>query len=85
MDLQAFERFLFACARDEDFNSSRLVDEIAKRKSDDLLNRLLLRYYGIALARQQLLTLAQRFSFMDREPDTESWSAWTLLIRRKCC
>jgi hypothetical protein len=70
MDLQAFERFLFACARDEDFNSSRLVDEIAKRKSDDLLNRMLLRYYGIDLARQQLITLAQRFSFMDREPDT---------------
>jgi len=70
MDLQAFERFLFACARDEDFNPSRLVDEIAKRKSDDLLNRLLLRYVGVNLAQQQLITLAQRFSFMDREPDT---------------
>jgi mono/diheme cytochrome c family protein len=70
MDLQAFERFLFACSRDEDFNSSRLVDEIAKNKSDDLLNRILLRYVGVNLARQQLITLAQRFSFMDREPDT---------------
>jgi RoxA-like, cytochrome c-like/Cytochrome C oxidase, cbb3-type, subunit III len=70
MDLQAFERFLFACSRDEDFNGSRLVDEIAKRKGDDWLNRLLLRYYGVGVARQQLITLAQRFSFMDREPDT---------------
>ncbi len=70
MDLQAFERFLFACARDEDFNSSRLVDEITKRKSDDWLNRLIFRYYAIDLARQQLITLAQRFRFMDREPDT---------------
>jgi len=70
MDLQAFERFLFACSRDEDFNPSRWVDEIAKRKSEDLLNRLLLRYLGVDLARQQLITLAQRFSFMDREPDT---------------
>ena len=70
MDLQAFERFLFACARDEDFNSSRLVDEIAKRKSDDLLNRLLFRYLAVDLARQRLITLGQRFSFMDREPDT---------------
>src|SRR5271168_2199145 len=52
MDLQAFERFLFACARDEDFYSARLVDEIAKRKSDDLLNRLLFRYYAVDLARQ---------------------------------
>ena len=70
MDLQAFERFIFACARDEDFNSSRLVDEIAKRKGDDLLNRLIFRYLAVDLARQQLITLAQRFSFMDREPDT---------------
>jgi len=70
MNLEAFERFLFACSRDEDFNGARLVDEIAKRKTDDLLNRLLLRYLGVDLARQQLITLAQRFSFMDREPDT---------------
>ena len=70
LDLQAFERFLFACARDEDFYSSRLVDEMAERKSDDLLNRLIFRYYAVDLARQQLITLAQRFSFMDREPDT---------------
>lgn len=70
MDLQAFERFLFACARDEDFYSARLVDEIARRKSDDLLNRLIFRYYAVDIARQQLITLAQRFSFMDREPDT---------------
>ena len=70
MDLQAFERFLFACARDEDFYSSRLVDEIAKRKSDDFINRLLFRYVAVGLARQRLITLGQRFSFMDREPDT---------------
>ncbi len=69
MNLQAFERFLFACARDEDFNSTRLVDEIAQRKSDDWLNRLLFRYVAVDLARQRLITLAQRFSFMDREPD----------------
>ncbi len=69
MNLQAFERFLFACARDEDFNSTRLVDEIAQRKGDDWLNRLLFRYLAVDLARQRLITLAQRFSFMDREPD----------------
>ena len=70
MDLQGFERFLFAAARDEDFYSARIVDEIAKRKSDDLLNRLLFRYLAIDLARQRLITLGQRFSFMDREPNT---------------
>ena len=70
INLQAFERFLFACARDENFNSGRLVDEIAQRKSDDWLNRLLFRYVAVDLARQRMITLAQRFSFMDREPDT---------------
>ena len=70
MNLQAFERFLFACARDENFNAQRLTDEIAKRKSDDWLNRLLFRYVAIDIARQRLLTLADRFSFMNREPDT---------------
>ena len=70
MYLQSFERFLFACARDEDFNPQRLTDEIAHRKSDDWLNRALFRYVAINLARQRLTTLAQRFSFMDREPDT---------------
>lgn len=70
VDLQGFERFLFAAARDEDFYSTRLVDEIAKRKSDDMINRFLFRYYAVGVARQRLITLAQRFSFMDREPDT---------------
>jgi mono/diheme cytochrome c family protein len=70
MNLQAFERFLFACARDENFNPQRLTDEIAHRKSDDWLNRALFRYLAIDIARQRLITLAQRFQFMDREPDT---------------
>ena len=69
MNLQAFERFLFACARDEDFNPERLVDQIAYRKYDDWFNRLLFRLAAVNLARQRLLTLAHRFSFMDREPD----------------
>ena len=70
MNLQAFERFIFACARDEGFNSQRLVDEIAQRHGDDWLNRLLFRFIAVDLARQRLITLGQRFAFMDREPDT---------------
>ena len=70
MNLQAFERFLFACSRDENFNPQRLVDEIAQRKSDNWINRTIYRYLAIDIARQRLITLAQRFSFMEREPDT---------------
>ncbi|MFO1488053.1 MAG: cytochrome c [Verrucomicrobiota bacterium] len=70
MNLQMFERFLFACSRDENFHGGRIADELAQRKSDDFINRTLYRYLAIDLARQRLITLAQRFSFMDREPDT---------------
>ena len=69
MNLQAFERFIFACARDENFNAQRLVDEIAQRQGDDWLNRLLFRFVAVDLARQRLISLSQRFSFMEREPD----------------
>jgi hypothetical protein len=68
VDLQAFQRFLSACAVDENFNPDRLVDEMARQKTEDWLNRALLRYVGVDLMRQRLLTLRQRFSFMDREP-----------------
>ncbi len=69
VDLQAFQRFLSACAADENFNAKRIMDEVAKQKTDDRLNRVLLRFLGIDLMRQRLLTLRQRFTFMDREPD----------------
>ena len=69
VDLQAFERFLFACAVDERFTAGRLVPEIARRGGEDWFNRLLLRLAGISLAREKLLLLRQRFSFMEREPD----------------
>ncbi len=68
VDLQAFQRFLSACAVDENFNAARLMDQIAKENTEDRLNRALLRYVGIDLMRERLLTLRQRFSFMDREP-----------------
>ncbi len=68
MDLQAFQQFLSAAALDEDFTSSRIIGEVAKQKTEGLFNRTLLRFFGIDLMRQRLLTLRQRFAFMDREP-----------------
>lgn len=70
LDLQAFERFLFACAVDEGFTSQRLVPEIAHRGTDDWLNRQLFRFLAIGIARERLLLLRHRFRFMDRAPDT---------------
>ncbi len=68
VDLQAFQRFLSACAVDEKFTSGRIVPVIERMGTDDAINRLLLRLVGIDLMRQRLITLRQRFAFMDREP-----------------
>ena len=69
IDLQAFQRFLAACVVDERFTGERLVPVIATMGTDDFLNRLALRYVGIPMMRERLLTLRQRFaSFMDRAP-----------------
>src|SRR5260370_13526113 len=68
VDLQAFQRFLSACAVDENFNAARIMDQIAKENTEDRLNRALLRYAGIDLMRERLLTFRQRLSFMDRDP-----------------
>ena len=69
VDLQAFQRFLFACATDEEFTPRRLA--LAVRRREDPINRLALRAYGFGVIRERLLLLRQRFlSFMEREPDT---------------
>jgi hypothetical protein len=68
LDLQAFQRFLSACAVDERFTGGRIVPLIAHMGTDDFLNRWLLRLVGVDLMREKLLMLRQRFSFMDREP-----------------
>jgi hypothetical protein len=67
VDLQGFQRFLSAAAVDEKFTSGRLIPHIEAAKTEDGLNRLLLRLVGVDLMRQRLLTLRQRFQFMDRE------------------
>jgi hypothetical protein len=48
VDLEAFERFIFACASDQRFNAARLMCEMeAIGGKYDLINRLLMRYYAI--------------------------------------
>lgn len=69
VDLQAFERFLFDCAADENFTAQRIVPEIARAvPEEDFLNRLALRFIGIDLMRGQMILLRDRFKFQDREP-----------------
>jgi hypothetical protein len=68
VDLQGFQRFLTAVVVDEKFTPDRLIPVIESMHTDDWLNRELLRYLGIGLMRDQVLTLRQEFGFMDREP-----------------
>ncbi|MDQ3621897.1 MAG: hypothetical protein M3463_05315 [Verrucomicrobiota bacterium] len=72
VDLQAFQRFIFASATDERFTAARILGEI--KKMDGLrdlgrLNERALRKVGITLMRDRLLLLRHRFQFVDREPD----------------
>jgi hypothetical protein len=70
LDLQGFERFLFACATSEKFTPDRIAAEMKRiGATDDLINRLILRYLAVDIGRRRLLMLRDRFKFMDREPD----------------
>ena len=68
VDLQGFQRFLSAVALDKDFTGDRIAPVIKKMGTDDWLNRELIRYVGVDLMRDQLITLWRMFSFMDNEP-----------------
>jgi mono/diheme cytochrome c family protein len=68
VDLQGFERFLSAIVIDQKFSPDRIIPVIQKMGTDDCLNQVLLKYLGVALMRDQIITLRQQFSFMDREP-----------------
>src|SRR5688572_16096406 len=71
LDLQAFERFLFNAATSEKFTPERLGAEMKRvGASDDIINRLILRYLAVDIGRRRLLFLRDRFKFMDREPDS---------------
>jgi hypothetical protein len=71
LDLQAFERFLFNAATSEKFTPERLGAAMKRiGATDDLINRLILRYLAVDIGRRRLLFLRDRFKFMDREPDS---------------
>src|SRR4029450_11889347 len=68
--LEAFERFIFACASDQRFNAPRILAEMEGIGAKyDLINRFLLRYYAIPFMRERLLMLKGHFRFGDWEPD----------------
>jgi hypothetical protein len=70
VDLEAFERFIFACASDPRFTADRLLPEIeAIGGHYDALNAFIMRYYAIPLMKERLKMLDYRFRFILWEPD----------------
>jgi len=72
MDLGKFEDFLFKCAGDPRFTADRVMAEINQRHGGgglDVINAAALRYYGVPVMREKLLTLRTLFEFTRREPE----------------
>jgi len=72
VDLEKFERFLFACVTDERFTPERILPEMDRHGyRENALNRALIKFAAIDRMRSRTLILRQRFlSFLDRQPPT---------------
>ena len=69
MDLQAYARFLTACAQDPRFNASTLIDAMAKESDGPgFFDRLTYRLLVIGRTKQGILDRAQENSWFDRRP-----------------
>ena len=67
-DVKAFQKFLFACARDPKFTKKFIMPEVRRMMQEqgrelDLLDRYVVYPAAIWIAREQLLTLSGRFAW----------------------
>jgi len=74
LDIMAFEKFFFNCAKDPKFAAEFIVPEArrmaqARGQDLDLIDRYLVYPVAVALMRERLLMLAGRFSFVLSEPE----------------
>jgi processive rubber oxygenase RoxA-like protein len=70
VDLSAFQGFLARAAVDERFTADRFLAEIDHLGLElDLVNRLALKFVGVGIVRERLLTIVDRFDdFVQHEP-----------------
>lgn len=74
-DFRAFMRFLFATGEDRRFTPADILRQIKiirqREGLDDLplIDRLVLRFYGIYYMRERILTLRDRLSFIAAQPE----------------
>ncbi|HJR75675.1 MAG TPA: hypothetical protein VJ805_01845 [Nitrospiraceae bacterium] len=71
VDLMAFEKFLFACAKDAKFSPEHIVPEVQRLSGEHLkaLDRYLVYPFAIYMMRDRLLMLEDRFSSMLKRPE----------------
>jgi hypothetical protein len=70
VNLEAFQRFIFACAEDPRFTAEYLLPEIKALGGDyDPINTAIMRFYAISLMRERLQMLKYRFRFIEWEPE----------------
>lgn len=70
LDLKAFEAFFFDCAADARFSAEYIVPEIeAQAGALNPLDRYLVYPVAIALMRERLLMLRERFAWAAKQPD----------------
>jgi hypothetical protein len=74
-DFRAFMRFLFATGEDRRFTPSDILRQIKiirqREGLDDLplMDRLVLRFYGVYYMRERILTLRDRLNFIAEQPE----------------
>ena len=74
-DFRAFMRFLFATGEDRRFTPQDILRQIKIIRQRDglgdlpLLDRLVLRFYGIYYMRERILTLRDRLEFIGEQPE----------------
>jgi processive rubber oxygenase RoxA-like protein len=69
VDLRAFYEFLFKAANSEKFNPGLFLAEIKRQNiHEDLINRMVLRFYGIYAMQNSLIARRDRLAFILDEP-----------------
>ncbi|MGH7843939.1 MAG: cytochrome c, partial [Candidatus Binatia bacterium] len=74
-DFRAFMRFLFAAGEDRKFTPQRILFQIKQIREREgmkdlpLLDRLVLRFYGIYFMRERVLAIRDRLNFLREQPE----------------
>jgi len=68
-DIQAYQRFLFACAKDPRFTADEILKELQYVYKFSFVERLFYRYLIIPGTRRSLLEMEKQFAWMELRPD----------------